>query len=319
MHKVTSDHRACLQSISQRSPVLRIPHGGNVVALKLSPERVEWVSEEFAEGLVKAMEFHDKWKEARYKKVKGGPRGEIKEFSRKSRQRLLIRMASIDFTEADLPVFLTLTYPTEWSEDPRQWKKDLNVFLVALSRKWPEAWGVWKLELQKRGAPHYHLLLWDGPKVEGCWARYDNSGKGRMVPYGRAKSPGNAEVFDWLDDHWAKKHGLTRIEPVMSRQGVMAYTGKYLGKVEGQKVPEGIGRLWGVIGGKRWKSNIQEASVDNQEFFRIRRIMRRYREHKTGKKERNRARITGMNVFMPAECAERIKQWAFEERQGCPF
>ena len=58
-------------------------------------------------------------------------------------------------------VFTTLTYPEAYSADRRVWKRDLQVFIQRVGR----AYGVslagllWKIEFQKRGAPHFHILM----------------------------------------------------------------------------------------------------------------------------------------------------------------
>lgn len=323
--RASGPSRACLQSISRRNPLLVIPKGGQIIQLKLSPERMEGLVDPVQAGDPRAVRFRDKKEELFRRKSSSAKRGVIRAFSRKSRQGLMVLMAGIDFERAGLPVFLTLTYPNEWVQDPREWKRHLDNFLRALRRKWPEVWGVWKLEFQKRGAPHFHALLWDGPVVTGIEARRCN-GKFCMVP--DLSNEANRAVFTWMSDTWYRVVGSgdqkhleagTRIEPVMSRQGVMAYTGKYLGKTEDQELPEGMGRVWGIIGKERWKTSPEKASLDTQEYFTIRRVMRRFYEHKTGKKYRYKSLIRSMNVFMSSATAERIKSWALEARQGCPF
>lgn len=320
--------RACLQSISRRDQAIVIPRNGSVCQLKLQPERKreQVIAPEYMETGT-AVRYRDPMRELlSEERGRGGKRGEVRGFSRKSRQRLLIVMASIDYEAAGLPVFLTLTYPGEWDNNPGKWKRDLDVFLHALKRQWPEVWGTWKLEFQKRGAPHFHALLWDGPKVKGIEAQRCN-GKFCVVP--DVSDPETLKLFNWMSTTWYRivgsgdeKHLVagTRIEPVKSRQGVMSYTGKYLGKTGGgEEYPEGIGRVWGVIGRDRWKSDPVESRLDHEEYMRIRRVMRKWRERKLGKKDRYKSRITGMNVFMKAETAERLKAWALEHRNGCPF
>jgi hypothetical protein len=54
---------------------------------------------------------------------------------------------------------VTLTYRT-WVEDFEVWKQHLNRFLTAVRRRYSSVAGVWRLEFQRRGAPHFHLILW---------------------------------------------------------------------------------------------------------------------------------------------------------------
>jgi len=210
-----------------------------------------------------------------------------------------------------------------WDQDPKVWKRDLRAFIKALVRKWPNCWGTWKLEFQKRGAPHFHALLWDGPKVEAIQAKRPN---GKLCMIGLPSM--NKDLFEWVSGTWYRIVGSedenhlvagTRIEPVMSIQGVLAYTGKYLAKTDDQEQTRGTGKAWGIIGRARWKVDEVRAHLDNQEYFRIRRVLRKYRESQTKRKESYRSHFRGQNVFMNEETGERLKVWAFEGRNGCPF
>jgi len=244
-------------------------------------------------------------------------RGEICGFSAKSRLRLLKSMACVNYEKAGLPTFLSLTYHMDWGES-KDWKRNLDTFIKSLRRKWPEAWGLWKLEFQKRGAPHYHLLLWGGPEVKGYRVPYGN-GKFKVKTYGVQKCPEHAPIFDFLMRNWGAAYGYTRIEPIQSIQGVMAYTGKYLGKVQENESGEKTGRVWGVINRKAWKKNVEEHFVDNREAFRFRRVARKWAERMNGYRMKNKSAVRGITVFMKSETAERLRAWACEERNGCPF
>ena len=160
----------------------------------------------------------------------GGKRGKVTSFSKASRWRMMQKIAKV--RNAVLPHFLTLTYPGDYSHDSAEWKRDLDTFFKRLRRMFPGAAAVWKLEPQKRGAPHFHLLVWG--------------------------------VKRWFLDVWAKEawyevvgsddarhlvHG-TKTEEIRTWRGVKSYVSKYLGKmpdtteVEGWDYP---GRWWGVF------------------------------------------------------------------------
>lgn len=96
------------------------------------------------------------------------PSRTITEWSRKSRANMVRTLGMLDFTPmyADrtrLPGMLTLTYPGDWvtvAPDGKTVKKHLK----ALRKRHQRAWGeplrcVWKLEFQRRGAPHIHMLM----------------------------------------------------------------------------------------------------------------------------------------------------------------
>ena len=100
------------------------------------------------------------------------PSRTVTEWSRKSRARMVRRLCELDYTglyvDADgrrhgrLPAMSTLTYPGEW-QSVAPTGKAVKAHLRAFRKRYKRAWGedlacVWKLEFQRRGAPHIHLL-----------------------------------------------------------------------------------------------------------------------------------------------------------------
>ena len=84
-------------------------------------------------------------------------RGIVRGFSHGSRSRLMKLFAAADIDRLPAPLFITLTYPDTWVADWRQWKANLRDFLDALESKLGQVSMIWKMELQERGAPHFHL------------------------------------------------------------------------------------------------------------------------------------------------------------------
>jgi len=169
----------------------------------------------------------------------GGKRGKITKFSKASRRRLLYTIARIK-RDAKLPMFVTLTYPDKYPS-PGESKRHLKMFLQRLMRQFPNAGVIWKLEPQKRGAPHYHMLIWGVPI---------------------------SELFGWVDVNWYDiagegdiKHLLWHmgkcgngnkpcVQKVDSWRGVWSYAAKYLGKTFDVAGWGEIytGRFWGTVG-----------------------------------------------------------------------
>lgn len=62
-----------------------------------------------------------------------------------------------------IAVMLTLTYPADWEAvvpNGRAAKDHLSRFVKRYERKWETRLrGLWKMEFQRRGAPHFHLYL----------------------------------------------------------------------------------------------------------------------------------------------------------------
>lgn len=65
--------------------------------------------------------------------------------------------------------FVTLTYPDVWNPDGHEYKKHLRRFRARIERKFGKVRVLWRLEFQRRGAPHYHLLFFDAPWIEKEW------------------------------------------------------------------------------------------------------------------------------------------------------
>lgn len=96
-----------------------------------------------------------------------GMRGSVSKFSKRSRFRLFTALAKI---KADLPcrpVFVSLTYHYGHRLIIDDNKTHLHHFLVRLRQYDLNVQFIWRIELQKRGAPHFHLIIFPGPGPDG--------------------------------------------------------------------------------------------------------------------------------------------------------
>lgn len=84
-------------------------------------------------------------------------RGKIKGLSRKSRKNLLRIINKLEPSESYY--FVTLTYGRNWIDEPKLWKRHLSILLKRVRANYPKSSGLWRLEFQKRKAPHYHILF----------------------------------------------------------------------------------------------------------------------------------------------------------------
>lgn len=137
------------------------------------------------------------------------PCREITGWSRKSRARMVHRLCELDYTPllsetTQLPAMLTLTYPGDWlpvAHNGRAVKRHLKLLRKRYRRAWGQALvGVWKLEFQRRGAPHVHVL---------------------MLP-----PPGSAEGYsfrEWISQAWAQI--VAHPDPQEYRNHLLAGTG----------------------------------------------------------------------------------------------
>lgn len=151
-------------------------------------------------------------------------RGEVVEFSRKSRERLAFVANN---TQADFRAMVTLTYPASYPSDGKTVKAHLNRFLTWARRSKGVTDYLWFIEFQKRGAPHFHILLSSYlPKVEVAeqWFAIVESGDTRHLNAG------------------------TRVEYLRSKDGGARYATKYAYKMTQKTVPpdyRSVGRFWG--------------------------------------------------------------------------
>jgi hypothetical protein len=100
-------------------------------------------------------EFKNPWTKRLTGEVTRGDRASITTFSSRSRNNLLKKLFSLPISPS---VFITLTYPNFYPADSKEWKRHLDNFRKELLNEFPDAWLFWKLEPQRKGAPHYHLL-----------------------------------------------------------------------------------------------------------------------------------------------------------------
>ena len=219
-------------------------------------------------------------------------RGDITKFSAKSRRRLLDLLASIDVEATGEAIFTTMTYPgIGWPGNPADWKRHLDAWVKRMRRRYPDAWAVWKLEPQKRGAPHFHCLVFgienmDHHWLAATWADVVQRGFNDLWIVNTSKGIGRVlgGVSRKLTDKARKDHRAagTRVERCRSRNGVMWYAAKYVGKVD-EAMPFGwhkVGRYWGVVNraGMEPSRVIHSVRLHWRGWVRLKRIVRRWAE-----------------------------------------
>jgi len=194
----------------------------------------------------------------------GGTKGKVKGFSRVSRRNLLRRLASIN--RIAFRVFrgrlisITLTYPSEYPEDPRLCKSHLKALRKRLQRKYGRFAAFWRMGIQKRGAWHFHLLLFVSPA---------------FGPLGKLRS---FVASSWYEVCGEISEGHlragTRVEEVRTWRRATSYAEKYLAKKE--EFPEGseTGRIWGVWNQELLPVRWETVQISLRDAYKIRRIFR---------------------------------------------
>jgi len=209
----------------------------------------------------------------------GGRRGRVREYSPASRRRMQRRLASIDRRAlSGKPLFVTLTYPATWPKDGRTWKTHLDTFLKRLKRLVPHAAAIWKLEFQKRGAPHFHLLVFGCAYLSHRWvARAWNA----------VAAPGDK----------AHLKAGTEVTRVKTWRGVAWYAAKYMSKVESVETHSWTGRYWGVHNRACLPVDVFQVTLSWAQAYQLRRVFfRKLDKRHAG--PRRRGQWAGASIFM---------------------
>lgn len=217
-------------------------------------------------------------------------RGKVQAFSARSRSRLLQSFAKTQQEcYGETALFVTLTYHHEWGDVPCLWKDDLEEWFRRVKRDYPRAWGYWRLEFQYRGAPHYHLLLFNVPEA----AKTDIK-------------------RHWLDVaeaccEWCHLY-MVKVDLLKEWAQVGRYCSKYVAKKE-EYIPEHPGRFWGIVGREERAERVLAVEVSEGEAFRMRRIFKRLIRAAHGYHKPGGSR-SGVWVSCSNETAKRALDWA---------
>ena len=252
-----------------------------------------------------------------------GLRGAITKYTPAARRNLLRSLASINQNKVQLPLFVTLTYPGDWDDyhEPVQWKKQLNTFQKRLTREYPDHFGIWKLEPQLRGAPHFHLAIYGIDNYRG-----NNNDK--------------HAIHMWFSTAWYEIIGSgqvthlsagTQVQLAQSWNGVAGYVGKYFAKTYDQgDLPEcwqSPGKLWGKLQWDKAPVELYNAKIGKEDTAKIRRVMRKFQTRQyqiaTGRKLRHRC-AGGISIYCNDYDFERFvlttctRQVSFEPKEFEP-
>jgi hypothetical protein len=218
----------------------------------------------------------------------GGTRDKVRGFSRASRRNLLRRLASINRSAfrafRGRIIFVTLTYPGEYPDDPELCKNHLKALRRRLRRKFGAFAGFWRMGIQQRGAWHFHLLLFVG------------SSFGPIDKLRRFISSSWYEIIGKVSEGHLRAG--TRVETIRKWKEATSYAERYMAKPE--EFPEGLhtGRIWGVWNEGLLPVQWEKVEVSLRDAFRIRRIYRKLARRKaSGSLHRITVFVRYENVF----------------------
>jgi len=228
----------------------------------------------------------------------GGIRGRVSGFSRQSRKRLLDLLNQIKRDELQSGLFVTLTYPDLFSDEPARWHRDLDAFLKRLKRAYPGAVCIWRLEFKERLsgvnvgkiAPHFHIVALGIPRLSLRWL-----------------SRSWYEIVSSGDE----KHLLagTQAQRIRHRRGILYYCSKYMAK-EATSPDFWTGRVWGVVGRELLAVVLVTYDLTWRQFYRLRRVLRSWLEKKTGRKAWAKLRGQGLTAYLADDETRRLLVWA---------
>lgn len=169
-------------------------------------------------------------------------RGVISDFTRAS-QRRLIETCSRWEPYGSLGM-ITLTYGQQFPDGERS-RDFFRAFKERMRREWPDWSGCWKLEYQKRGAPHYHFVI-DTAVINPDWKLFQNW----------VHNAWNSVIGSYYGDWSSGEYSFARTEFKRARNEKRAkfYLTKEVGKmVQASKewrenmdeVIDHVGRFWG--------------------------------------------------------------------------
>lgn len=220
-------------------------------------------------------------------------RGRIEGFSADSRVRLLQRAVSLPWSDAVGAGgigMVTFTYPAVFPTDGRVVKAQWDRLYARWVRHYGVPEGMWKMEFQGRGAPHFHVFV-GLPEAEDelrawlltAWYESVGSGDERHLYNG-------VDISRWRWGTLGQNAG--KIGEYFARHGAKGW------KSYQNQLPEGFtspGRWWGVWGKSEGFVPVEEVYefADRQRYFNFRRVTWTLQEKNRGRAVRKGGRDRG--------------------------
>ncbi len=211
-------------------------------------------------------EKHEFWYSSNRSKSKPPERkrGDITEFSNKSRYRLLKKINQLNPDDFARFLFVTLTYPSKYPLDGEEHKLDLDAFLKRCKRKFGAVIAyLWKLEFQKRGAPHYHIFFYipEGYNIYYIRRWFSKNWYEVVQRFWETKLP---------EHHKAG----TQVKQLSGLRQAGHYLSKYVAKKEGE-TPENQGRFWG--NSRNWGEVVlNRVMLTGNQLIHFQRLVKRF-------------------------------------------
>ncbi|MEW6646326.1 MAG: hypothetical protein AB1450_03880 [Pseudomonadota bacterium] len=194
---------------------------------------------------------------------------------------------------------LTLTYPGKFPDDGKIVKDHWRRMRQWLARQGCDV-GLWFLEFQRRGAPHFHAFMRNpvpATKVAMAWFKIVGSGNVAHLKAG------------------------TRVEWLRKPDAAGAYASKYASKIHQKEVPQefgNVGRFWGTWGRPEIWNVYWLAWETGKAFVRsVRRAYEHQRKTWTHAKRWKDSGIWGFTAYETGAAAWQLLRW-FDSETALP-
>jgi hypothetical protein len=216
------------------------------------------------------------------------------------------------------PLFVSLTYPggapAHWAPLARRYKRDLEAFLKRFWRLakfgFRNAFVIWRLESQKRGAPHLHLLIFNVPHLDHetvakWWWEVVGSGDPEHLKAGTQVEACHTweKAGYYMAKYMAKLSDESGwVNPFLHECYAAIYTEEEFTLV--MSLWEKPGRWWGVRHREQLPFVPEVWAMTREAFYRLRRVARKVAEVQTKGRYRMRMQET-FSAFLSSQESSR--------------
>ena len=180
-------------------------------------------------------------------------KNDITSFSINSRRRLKRKLSMVHLGSYSRTFFVTYTFHNVYPKSSDELKRHFRNFLKSVKRVNPSVAWIWRLEWQKRGAPHFHMVYFI-PK-HSTLKEIKHFEKEQRRLWHRT-----LEDFDF----WTWRYSVD-VKSLDSKKKLYAYISKYVSKVENEDDAAIGHQHWGSSANLILKS--EGAFHLSQEFF----------------------------------------------------
>jgi len=172
----------------------------------------------------------------------GGLRGSVSTFSAQSRKRFMKKIYILQSSSRCL--WITLTQPAAFvgSIGARRMAK---LWTARVRRAYPDACGLWRIQPQKRGAPHFHVMVYGIP-ANGLDVKAVRVALSKMWTSVVVAGIENGSQLSAKSRGQIARYGCDVAEMDTS-SGVQRYASRYLSRTDAAGNAAVAGRQWGVF------------------------------------------------------------------------